>query len=125
MRRRKRLLTSILALVAMTFSLAETVAASVCSPGMAMAAEVHDVDPVHGDHAMPAGTHHGEQGAPEEGDTQCPFGPAVAGCAGVASFPAQVSSDFGPLSHADTAAFAEPTQQHLLLVSHLFRPPRS
>ena len=128
MRRRNRILTGILALTAMTFSVAETVVGSTCAPGMDM--DMHEVGEthVHGGDGMAdtADTsqdrEHGEAGP---GEGHCPFGPAVAGCAGVASFPSQVAGDIVPRLRADLAVFSESTEHPLLLANALFHPPRA
>lgn len=126
MRTRIRTLAGIVALVALTFSVAETVWASMCGPAMGMADSAMVLD------QGSSTDHHGVPDAPgerEPGGTEsdCPFAPAslVQGCAASASLPAQVAGAPVPSPDAVASVFNDAMQQDLLLNTALFHPPRA
>jgi hypothetical protein len=126
MRAHRRLLPAILVLVAMTFSLAETVWASTCAPAMAptIAAEASDAER-HAD--CSSGMTDATGGEPHErDDTHCPFDPAAPaqGCIAIASLPARAAEAPAPWSAPSVTSFAEQKQQDHLSASTPFHPPR-
>lgn len=124
MLRRTRFLAGTLALLAMTFSLGESVWASTC--GMPLMERPPD-------HETPAGVHcggHLEPGSEADGDsegTPCPFSSPVAAqaCAGVTSIPAEIASLPIRVSRAVVETPTLETFPGLLLEHTLFRPPRA
>lgn len=126
MRLRKRLIPASFALLAMTLSMAETVWAATCLPGMdsGMVAAAPDVtDP--GQHAqhmpdMP----HDQQGSDD--DRPCPLDPgAVQGCASGPSLPAHSAEAPAPRADGAVSVFSDRSRQDHLSSSALFRPPRT
>lgn len=128
MTRRTRLTAGIFALLAMTFSLAENVMASICAPMPEMMAStvVGDSEPM-GDDCMLA--FHGERDSDqdEDGRRHCPFSPGTAaqGCNVAASLPAlSVHIDGSPLEATLTIPF-DNTRHDVLLATALFHPPKA
>lgn len=131
MDRRLRTTAGILALLSLTLSVAESVWASTCEPGMRMESPAAVV-PSSGEHApgrphvgtahddIDEGRHASDDGRP------CPFGsPAAAqACAGVASLPARAMTPFASWFQGAAGVFSLETQNDLLLESALFHPPR-
>jgi len=150
MTRRTRFIAGILALVAMTFSFAETVLASTCAPmtapgGSEMAAMMAGDAAAFGHAAMPmeAPASATERGAApsgtgcmiarhdgrddERGDEgHCPFGAAVTqGCSAFASLPARSARSQAPPSEAAPEVPSAHSRTDLLLAHALFHPPRA
>lgn len=123
----------VLALFALTLSIAETVWASMCGPGMTMDHSAMAVampqeqsighDGLPGIPGMPA------EGQSETGGSEgdCPFAPAspVQGCAAAASLPSHAAR--APVSSPDGTAsvFSDAMHRDLLLETALFHPPRA
>jgi len=133
MTRRARFVAGLLALFALTFSLAESVWASTCAMAATeMTMSVAAPDPLATD-GLPAGKHcagHADHGgdpdrAPEE--EPCPFGSPAATqvCAGVASLPAPSALPSAPSPEGVSGPFVPDAGSDLLLVNALFRPPRA
>ncbi len=120
-----RRIAGTLALLALVFSLAESVWASTCAPSMGMHPAAADVDsdlPVH--HGCP---HAGVVGEDAKRDAPpCPFGSPLAAqaCAGVVSMPGAGAPMIFAASDRADGLFAVPSRADLLLESGLFRPPR-
>lgn len=136
MTRRTRILAGTLALVATTFSFAETVLGSVCTP-MVMAdvgdARALDGQPGHPD-AREAGPgamdcvlmlgRDADRGG--EADPHCPLNPAVGqGCSAVASIPASSGDADSTPDHGTPRVVVVDVRPDLLLSHALFRPPRA
>lgn len=132
MHRRLRTTAGLLALLSLTLSVAESVWASTCAPGMPMESPAAVV-PSSDDHApgclhvgtahddMDEGRHASDDGRP------CPFGsPAAAqACTGVASLPARPMNLFASWSQGAPGVFSLETQNELLLDGAQFHPPRA
>lgn len=128
MTRRTRCIAGLCALLALTFSFAESVWASTCAMPMAGGmAEIHETAT-----EIPSGTHcaahrgyETEHDAP--GDRPCPFSSGVAAqaCAGVVSLPASSAALPAVASEAVDAPFTLEERPDLLLEAFLFRPPRA
>ena len=132
MRRATRVSAGILALVAMTFALAETVLASTCPPGMAMEAmdapaAASQADSAHGADMARGATQGSEREPGGDDEPRCPLGPLAAtqGCAGVASLPGHSAEAPAPSGEYGSSVFSEKTQQDLLSADALFHPPRA
>lgn len=121
------MIAGIFALVAITFSFAETAWASTCAPATEMAAASSATaedepapDCLHG--AALSGD--GETGGQDE--RPCPFTPSAGQtCTGVATLPAHVVDAFTPPVEGETVVFVEPAEHNTLLGNALFRPPRA
>lgn len=127
MKQRTRLIAGIFALVAMTFSLAETAGASTCAPAMDMhASDAGAAEQAQMHHCMDAGSPDLEREDGREGAGDCPFSHAAAqACAGLTSLPSHAVDGIAPFSASAAAIFADSTQYDLLLRNDLFRPPRA
>ena len=128
MRRRTRIFSGLIALVALTFSLAEGVWASTCAPDMDMShAEMTMAEPAEGatGHDCLTDPQHDESPAGEH-TPQCPFGPATStqACAAAASMPARILI-IGPPSPEEAAqSQTVDTGPRLLRVISIFHPPK-
>lgn len=128
MTRRARSIAGLCTLLALTFSLAESVWASTCAmPMTGSLVEVHEAS-----EEMPSdvhcATHHdhdGERDGPS--DAPCPFssGLAAQACAGVTSLPATTTVLPSTASRAVNGLFVIEARPGLLLETSLFRPPRA
>lgn len=126
MRRRTRLTAGIFALVAMTFSLAETAWASACAPMEmnAVSSEAQGEVSAHESASDPLHQHEREDSG--DGERRCPFSPAAAqACAGAASLPTHAVDGLAPAPERARAVFFDLTQQDTILQESLFRPPRA
>lgn len=128
MARRTRFIAGILAFLALTFSIAESVWASTCAPGMEMdvPAEMASHEGADESH-MAERSVEGERGDDDEESRDCPFGDhaAVQTCVGALSLPAVASVFFIPSLEDAAGVFTLQTQSDLLLESALYRPPRA
>lgn len=125
MRRRTRWIAGLFALVAMTFSLGETVWASTCAPMMDMQASAVSAQDAPSEHdGMPGMP---DQPGTERGDGDCPFSPATAtqNCSAAASLPAQGIVAPAPTPACVAGLRAATARQDLLLETALFHPPRA
>lgn len=127
MNQRTRLIAGIFALVAMTFSLVETVGASTCAPSTDMhASDAGAAEQVQMHPCLEAGLPDLEREDGREDAGDCPFSQAAAqACAGLTSLPAHTVDGIAPLTASATAIIADSTQYDLLLRNDLFRPPRA
>ena len=127
MKRRIRLLSGLLALLAFTFSFAEGVWAATCVPGMNMdAAEMSVGAPMQMDGAPAPANAHDEKAPSPERAPDCPFGPAtsVQGCTVTASLPAKIVAINSPEAERVALSAATTTGSHLLRVTSIFHPPK-
>jgi len=141
MNRRMRVLSAILALVALTFSFAEAVVASTCAPMRVMddLTMMDDVMAVPASSEAAAGseaapnpmdcpfmTAHDEREGDREDGRHCPFGPALGqGCAVAPSLPGlMLDVSAAPAQSASPSSLDE-VRPHLLLARALFHPPRA
>lgn len=126
MRRRTRWIAGLFALLAMTFSLAETVWASMCAPMMDMQVSAAAAEAAPSEHEGMPGMP--DQPGPASGDgTDCPFSPATTAqnCSAAASLPAHTIG--GPASTLERVVGLKgaTARQDLLLETALFHPPRA
>lgn len=133
MNRRARTVAGVLTLSALTFSFAETLFASMCTPmpqmaGMdetvsEMASAVADASS-GGDCPLMSG--HEEPDDHGEGDAHCPLSPAVgSGCTAVASLPATQLAVVPWTTDESPGLSIDDGEPDLLLTHGLFRPPRA
>jgi hypothetical protein len=131
MTRRFRLAAGIFASLAMTFSVVETVLASMCAPMPVLAASVAGESAPSADDCM-ARVHgqperdgdEGTDGSPS-GGFHCPFGPVAAqGCTAPALLPATTDRVEGSPSENTVAPAFETARHDLLLATPLFHPPK-
>ena len=129
MNRRRRTCAGFVAIVALTFSFAETVWASTCAPAMGTPAEAAfssehvPTDPDCMSHVPAGGTRHGDD---DEGP-QCPFGPTAAaeGCMASATLPGRPAQAPTLSPDASSAVLSAEGKHDLLLQTALFHPPRA
>lgn len=132
MRRRFRILTALLALLAFTAYFAESVAAALCAPDAA----VHGTGAVRSDtserDAAPrAHADHDAHGPASEAppderhDAGCPFGMAGGTTCSAATLPAQVPAAGAVPSVFDAAYSTQPSELDRLIPRTLYRPPRA
>jgi len=121
------MLAGLLALVAITFSFAETVLASTCAP---MPSAIGDMGMTDGDApdpppsmACPLMEGHGQR--PDRGE-HCPLNPAAGqGCAAAAALPATLSRSAPADDPGSRRVVSDDTRPDLLLAHARFRPPRA
>ena len=138
MNRRMRTFSALLALTALVFSFAETMAASACAPmsmmdgGKAMDA-VTMTDAPRDDEVAATAAEPGAMDCPfmterdgGEDGRHCPFGPALGqGCAGAPSLPALVLDVNAPPGDPASRVSFDEIRPDLLLARALFHPPRA
>lgn len=123
---RSRRIASLLALLASTLSVAETVWASTCAPMAAspvVAAAAQDAP-----HSADCpGSERGDRSERPGGDQpHCPFAPVVTpGCVAAASLPTSASLAAPPAVEGEVAEPTTAAAADILLVAALFRPPRA
>lgn len=127
MRRRTRLIAGFFALVAMTFSFAETAWASTCAPVMDMGASSSAAaEHVPAQDCMHGALHSGEGETGGQDEAPCPFTPAAGQtCTGAATLPTHVMAAVAPSVEGASLLLIEATRHDLLLRNALFRPPRA
>lgn len=127
MKRRTRLIAGIFALVAITFSFAETAWASTCAPAMEMAAASSaSAEDMPAQDCMHGAAHSGDGETDGQDERPCPFTPTAGQtCTAVATLPAHVADAFAPPVEGATVAWVEPAEHNTLLDNTLFRPPRA
>lgn len=127
---RFRALAALIALIALTLSVAEGVWASTCRPGMELDTALEVEAPSAADCVMDMPTQSDES----EGETpdrpmppSCPFAAAnpAGSCAVAASHPAASPLDLAPLPEGALLVLSADRTRNLLLVSAFFRPPRA
>jgi hypothetical protein len=124
MNRRARTLAGVLTLSAMTFSSAETVFASMCTPMPEMGVVAANGSSDAPDCLLMSGP---EGGHDPSGDrTHCPLNPAVgSSCTAVASHPSAQTADAPWALGTFPDHATEDSRPDLLLSRSLFRPPRA
>jgi hypothetical protein len=134
MNRRARTLAGVLTLSALTFSFAETVLASICTPmpemtgaddmGSEMTDAVADASSSDGSDCLLMSGHE-ERNDRGERDAHCPLSPAVgSGCTAVASLPSPQIAAAPWTAGTFLSRASEDAGPDLLLTHVLFRPPR-
>lgn len=129
---RSRRVAAVLALVALTLSLAESVWASTCAP-MSASSTVAAVANDTPNAAECAGGYHGRHGEdgertqrPGGEEPHCPFAPVVTpGCVAAAALPTSSAVPAPPAIEREVAHPAAVAASDLLLQAALFRPPRA
>jgi hypothetical protein len=126
-----RSFAALLALIALSIFLVESVWASTCMPGMGMGAgEMVSVggaapqadcpDVMTESRAEDSGTQRNHSGAPH-----CPFASAAGSCAVAATLPAHAPETLVPSPEGALLTISPDYMRDLLLVSALFHPPRA
>jgi len=125
MKRHARILVGSITLMAMTFSLAETLAASACcSMGETMASEVMGaLEDAPRDCALDCQLPSRDD---RTEDDPCPSDAGIAsGCATAVSLPSSRATTLSPYSKRPIPIGREPVVPDLLVIRTLFRPPRA